>query len=598
MNRFALKLLHTLLFYGRLKVDKRAVANSITRKGWSPAIARAAVTVIFTASCGMAADQWTQAPTSKRPEEKTGLTQTLPAAPPPLSKRAAQFLLSHPERWHQFLSRPQIRPVAAKPQVTLPSAEATVSRWYALARNAPAAGLHAPLLLTDGSVLVHQYCTRNWYKLTPDINGSYLNGTWSQIAQMPSGYAPLYFAAATLSDGRLIINGGMYNDDGSGCKMVWTNGGAIYYPGANAWAPVPPPIGWTTIGDAPSVVLADGTYMMANCCWPQVALLNPDEKTWTATGYGKFGGYGEESWTLLPNGNLLTVDSYEFTGGCGRNSETYAPSTGKWITAGNSPVQLSDCAGAYQSYELGPQILRPDGAVVAFSGITGGGVAGSAIYNASNRTWASGPNLPAISGQNYNLADGAATWLPNGNILLAASPGFHSPPTHFFELTPGNTLFQVADASNASNESSYWINFLILPTGNILKTDFSSTVEIYLPSGNPNPSWAPVITSVPTILVRGQTYAIAGLQLNGLTEGSVYDDDQKSATNFPLVRIQNKITGHIFYARTFAFSTRSVAPGTFSSANFTVPLNIEPGMSSLVAVANGIPSAEVPVTLK
>ena len=43
----------------------------------------------------------------------------------------------------------------------------------------------------------------NWWALTPDANGSYLNGTWSQLASMSSSYGPLYFASAVLLDGRL-----------------------------------------------------------------------------------------------------------------------------------------------------------------------------------------------------------------------------------------------------------------------------------------------------------------------------------------------------------------------------------------------------------
>jgi len=58
-------------------------------------------------------------------------------------------------------------------------------------------------LLTDGTVIVSD-CGwfGNWYKLTPDITGSYANGTWTQIATMPviNGvqYAPLGNASAVL----------------------------------------------------------------------------------------------------------------------------------------------------------------------------------------------------------------------------------------------------------------------------------------------------------------------------------------------------------------------------------------------------------------
>ena len=70
--------------------------------------------------------------------------------------------------------------------------------------------------------------------------------------------------------------------------------GAIYDPLANTWTPVAPPAGWMTIGDAQSVVLANGAYMQANCCTTQAALLDPHTLTWTPTGSGKFNDNNEE----------------------------------------------------------------------------------------------------------------------------------------------------------------------------------------------------------------------------------------------------------------------------------------------------------------
>ena len=48
-----------------------------------------------------------------------------------------------------------------------------------------------------------------------------------------------------------------------------------------------PPSGWSRIGDAQSAVLSNGTFMVANCCNTQQALLNASTLTWTATGSGK-----------------------------------------------------------------------------------------------------------------------------------------------------------------------------------------------------------------------------------------------------------------------------------------------------------------------
>ena len=54
---------------------------------------------------------------------------------------------------------------------------ATGQTWQPLT-NQPTFSAGAMLLLTDGTVLVHaeQNDSQNWYKLTPDINGSYVNG--------------------------------------------------------------------------------------------------------------------------------------------------------------------------------------------------------------------------------------------------------------------------------------------------------------------------------------------------------------------------------------------------------------------------------------
>jgi hypothetical protein len=39
---------------------------------------------------------------------------------------------------------------------------------------------------------------QDWWKLTPDNTGSYLNGTWTQLASLPPGYSPLYHSSAVL----------------------------------------------------------------------------------------------------------------------------------------------------------------------------------------------------------------------------------------------------------------------------------------------------------------------------------------------------------------------------------------------------------------
>jgi hypothetical protein len=69
-------------------------------------------------------------------------------------------------------------------------------------------------------------------------------------------------------------------------------------------------------------------------------------------------------------------------------------------------------------------------------------------------------------------------------------------------------------------------------------------------------------------------------------------------TNYPIIRITNTATGHVFYAKTHDFSTMGVATGTkVVNTQFDVPSTIETGASSLEVVANGIASTPVNVTV-
>jgi hypothetical protein len=83
-----------------------------------------------------------------------------------------------------------------------------------------------------------------------------------------------------------------------------------------------------------------------------------------------------------------------------------------------------------------------------------------------------------------------------------------------------------------------------------------------------------------------------------MSQGAAYGDDAQGATNYPLVRITNNATGHVFYSRTHDHSTMAVGFNGRVSTHFDVPANQERGASKLVVVANGIPSAPVSVVVK
>jgi hypothetical protein len=466
-----------------------------------------------------------------------------------------------------------------------------VASWTPLT-NQPQFAAGLSLLLTDGSLMVQDVGSPNWWKLTPDASGNYINGTWTQLASMPDGYSPLYFASAVLPDGRVIIEGGEYQN----FTPTWGNQGAIYDPKTDTWTPVAPPDGWQTIGDAQSVVLANGQFVLANCCTTEAAIFDPNTLTWTPTGTGKADINDEEGWTLLPKGTVLTVDANNTDDLL--HSELYTPAhknqPATWTSAGSTVVQLGDLnPDGSGSHEVGPAMLRPNGTVF-YAGATGH----TSIYRASNGQWTPGPDFPTVPEGQLDVADGAAALLPNGNVLIGASPLLFSAPLYFFEFDGAN-LNPVVAPPNAPFDTSFVLNMLVLPSGQIMLTDFSGDIEIYTPTGKAQSDWAPEITTWDLNKVHpGQTYKIEGNRLNGLSQAVAYGDDAQAATNYPLVRLKNKATGHVSFARTHDHSSMSVAKDQHSKTFFDVPAGQETGETELVVIANGIPSKPISIRVQ
>ena len=466
-----------------------------------------------------------------------------------------------------------LRRVSANLKMILLVSTTAFAGQFVSLTNAPPTNVSSPILLTGGGVIFQGVQsggrgTGVWYKLSPDINGNYRNGTWTQIASFPPGYTPLFYASAVLPDGRVIVEGGEYNGSGG---PVWTNKGAIYDPIANTWTSVSPPVGWSSIGDAQSTVLPNGTFMLANALSSAQALLDPINLTWTIVGNGKADWNNEEGWTLLPNGDVLTVDVNQF------NSELFSPSTEVWSTAGVPPVTLvSACS------EIGPGMLRPDGTVLWF-----GGTGRTATYAPSTGSWTVGPTMP----NGYVAEDVPAALLPNGNILIAmGQPETFPDCGHTSGNPPQHTWFYMLNGTSYTFEGGPTNNYpvenrlLVLPSGNALWTRDSTDVELYIPNNsNYLTSWQPTISSYPGAVTRGtKNYNIFGTQFNGLSQAGMYGDDYQAATNYPLVRIQNKPTGHISYCRTHNHGTMAVATGSATvSTQFDIPANAEAGASKL-----------------
>src|SRR4051794_6086039 len=66
------------------------------------------------------------------------------------------------------------------------------THWIKVANN-PGINASTMLLLTDGSIMCQASGGVAWKRLVPDMNGSYINGTWLDVA--PMNHSRLYYAS-------------------------------------------------------------------------------------------------------------------------------------------------------------------------------------------------------------------------------------------------------------------------------------------------------------------------------------------------------------------------------------------------------------------
>lgn len=352
------------------------------------------------------------------------------------------------------------------------------AQTWAPLNHQPGVNVGAMMQLRDGRILVHEEQSgnsANWWILTPDSTGSYQNGTWSSGGQLPSGYKPWFFSSQVLLDGKTVaVEGGEYNSG----QQVETKLGAIgtVTPGGPiTWVSNNPPSSWQNIGDAPSIILADGRYMQGNTTTNQSAFYN-GPNTWIANGNIVGRTNNEAGYTLLPNNKVLLVDAFNVAACSGTtSSELFDPTSNTWACGAPTPSQMWDNAG----HELGPAILMFNGKVFQV-----GAVPVTAVYDPVANSWAAGPT-PAGG---LDGADAPGVLEKNGKVLVMLSPGEFQSGCQFVEYNPTtNVLANTANPPHCPSDSSYVGHLMVLPTGEIMFTDFSGQVELYTPQPSPEP---------------------------------------------------------------------------------------------------------------
>jgi len=485
--------------------------------------------------------------------------------------------------------------------------------------------------MTDASVLVHDSYGQDWYRLQPDGNGKYDTAGVVWSGPFPMLNSRQFFASGVLADGRVYVVGGEYFNGSSIPNDSPL--GEIFDPQTNTWSSLSKPAFFSWVqGDAISCILQDGRVIFGSLSTNQSAIWDPAIDTWTEAGtaFGtllptKFGNSDEETWSLLPDGTVLTVaiTSPPY-------SEKYVPETDTWVAANPMPVELALLSlpdttvsppVSVNIGEIGPAILLPDGRLF-FIGATGH----TALYTppaiaSQPGSWTAAHNLPAdTSGNNFNSPNGniqtaidaPAVLLPGGKVLLVGGQTvrevdggqveFWSHPSTVFIYDPATNSLTKLGAQPPSNGVDCWQSrFLLLPTGQVFMTTQQSQTIVILTDttiiGTPNPAWKPVITGFTPVMAVGHHYKISGRQINGLSQANSYGDDAQMATNYPIAKFTHASTA-VSYLRTFDFSTLSVATGAaVHSTLVEIPASTAPGSYTLQVIANGIASDSVPVQI-
>ena len=483
-----------------------------------------------------------------------------------------------------------LKPILAFLLLPLLFSQAFAGTWVQLTNNAPG-GILQMLLLTDGTVM-GQSGGNSWFRLTPDDQGSYVNGSWS--TNSPMQFSRTWYSSAVLLDGRVFVAGAEY---GSG-----TTNAEVYDPLDDAWTYIPVPPGLITTNNNPppatlqnnagfvdsgSVLLANGAVLITPVVPASpggTVIFDPVSNTLSA-GPALTNGdpcVCEASWVRLRDDSIL-MNNYS------QQSQRYISSLNRWIPDANIPVQIMSLFGN----EFGAALLLPDGRAFFI-----GGSSNTALYtpsgNTSPGTWTAGPPIPNGQG----VPDGPAAMMANGKILCAVSPAPFGPtnvftsPVSFYEYDYSVGSIGAFTATNIPGPPllpSTWPTFstvmLDLPDGNVLFSFGQPQLYVYQPDPPVLAAGKPTLGSI-SVSASG-TYKLTGSLLTGLSAGAAYGDDAQMDSNYPLLRMTNA-TGKVSYGRTFNWSS--------STAQFTLPQRVltnGPVSYSTVAVANGIASEPI-----
>ena len=195
------------------------------------------------------------------------------------------------------------------------------------------------MLETDGTVLMEGGGVTNaWYRLTPDSSGSYVNGTWTQLASMAPA-APLLTRRPCCPTAGVMVEGGEYSGtQGRGDRLATR---ARSTTRSRTPGPTSRPFPEPNFGDDRLELCRTGTS------WPVTSTGRRRSFTIPRRTRGRRRGPScgtirvtRRPGSKLPDGSILSYDIWSASPTACGHAQRYIPSTNTWVDAGIVPVAL------------------------------------------------------------------------------------------------------------------------------------------------------------------------------------------------------------------------------------------------------------------
>ncbi len=275
-------------------------------------------------------------------------------------------------------------PIAVFLILTILSATSGAATWTQLTNPTPdGAQAFRMRLLTDGTVMAESGTGPDWLRLTPDANGSYINGIWTANPIAPMNTHRFSFPSEVLPNGKVWIFGG--ENYGPNDDDVWTATGELWDPIANTWSSLP---------DFPAQACFDVTYNVTGSTTSGSPIIRsiPAVVTPTFLPGWSIAGPG------IPAGTTIT--SVDSSSRVNISQNATATQAGAALQFSGTPTS---CFGDV------PTMLLTKDSILAGSLVSGA----SYIYSLSSHSWSFAANKV------YNDSSDEENWtkLANGKVL-------------------------------------------------------------------------------------------------------------------------------------------------------------------------------------